>query len=203
MINILLIALYIACEIIANITASKPIEIFGLAAPGGIFIYALTFTLVDLINERFGKAGARHVVYAAFAVNVVWALYAQLIIVLPAPSFFAHQGAMELVLGSTPRIVAASLAAYLISSMIDIEVFRWWRSKVRGHKWGRVLASNGISTLVDSIVFVTLAFAGVLPLLPLILGQYVMKMAITGLSIPLVYLTKREGSSLTGAGSVG
>ncbi|MBI5472543.1 MAG: queuosine precursor transporter [Ignavibacteriae bacterium] len=192
MINTLLIALYIACEIIANITASKPIEVFGLSAPGGIFIYALTFTLVDLINDRLGKKEARHVVYAAFAANILLALYAQLIIALPAPAFFANQDAMEAVLGSTARIVAASLTAYLISSVIDIEIFGWWKSRVRGYKWGRVLVSNSVSTLVDSVVFVTLAFAGVLPLLPLIVGQYILKMAITCLSIPLIYATKER-----------
>ncbi len=197
MANILLIALYIACELIANTTASKPVEFFGLVAPGGIFIYALTFTLVDLINDRLGKRGARHVVYAAFGANIVWALYAKFIIALPSPPFFSHQEAFEIVLGSTPRIVAASLAAYLVSSMIDIEIFGWWKSNVRGQKWGRVLVSNAVSTLVDSVVFVTLAFAGTMPVVSLIVGQYVMKMGITCLSIPLIYLTKKEDASLT------
>jgi len=63
----LLIALYIACELIANITANKTITLLGMSAPGGVFIYAVTFTLIDLVNEHFGKEGARRVIYAAFA----------------------------------------------------------------------------------------------------------------------------------------
>ena len=68
---------------------------------------------------------------------------------------------------------------------------------MRGQKWGRVLVSNAVSTLVDSVVFVTLAFAGTMPVVSLIVGQYVMKMGITCLSIPLIYLTKKEDASLT------
>jgi queuosine precursor transporter len=185
----LLIALYIACELIANITANKPISLFGLSAPGGVFIYALTFTLIDLVNEHLGKAGARRVIYAAFAANILFALYSAFILVLPSPAFFRGQEAFAQVLGSTPRIVAASLLAYIVSSLIDVEVFDAWKRKFGGYKWARVLASNAVSTLIDSAIFVAAAFAGVLPLLPLILGQYLIKMGITVVSVPLIYAT--------------
>lgn len=190
----LLIALYVACELIANITANKPVEILGVSAPGGVFIYALTFTLIDLVNERLGKNGARTVVYSAFGANLLFALYATLIIHLPPPPFFTGQEAFATVLGATPRIVGASLAAYLVSSMVDIEVFAFWKRRVGSHAWARVMASNGVSTAVDSALFVVLAFAGSLPLIPLILGQYAIKMAVTVVSVPLIYLA-RAGAS--------
>jgi queuosine precursor transporter len=185
----LLIALYIACELIANITANKTITLLGMSAPGGVFIYALTFTLIDLVNEHFGKQGARRVIYAAFAANILFALYSAFIIVLPSPAFFTGQEAFARVLGSTPRIVAASLLAYIVSSLIDVEVFDTWKRKIGGYKWARVLASNAVSTAVDSSLFVALAFGGVLPLVPLIVGQYMFKMAITVVSVPLIYVT--------------
>jgi uncharacterized integral membrane protein (TIGR00697 family) len=187
---ILLIALYIACELIANITAGKPISLFGITAPGGVLIYALSFTLVDLINEHIGKAGARHVVYAAFAANLLFALYAMLVVALPSPAFFTGGDAFATVLGSTPRIVCASLVAYVVSSLIDVEVFAAWKQRVHGPKWLRVLVSNAISTAVDSAVFVTIAFAGKLPVLPLIAGQYGIKMGVTFASLPLIYATR-------------
>ncbi|MEK7847782.1 MAG: queuosine precursor transporter [Chloroflexota bacterium] len=193
---ILLTGLYIACGLIANITAAKPVSVAGITVPAAVFIYALTFTLVDLINERLGKAGARKVVYTAFAANLLLAGYIQLAIALPPASFYQGQEAFRSVLGSTPRIVAASLLAYIISSLIDIEVFAWWRQRVGRHRWARVLASNAMSTLVDSVVFITSAFAGVFPVVPLIRGQYIVKMAVTVVSIPLIYLIRsraREG----------
>ncbi len=186
----LLIALYIACELIANITASKPVDLFGFVAPGGVFIYAITFTLIDLVNERMGKQGAQKVVLAAFAANTLLALYSMFIILLPSPGYFTNQTAIAAVLGSTPRIVAASLLAYLISSLIDVEIFAAWKRRVGGRKWARVIVSNAVSTAVDSALFVTVAFAGSMPLLPLIAGQYLIKMVVTIVSVPLIYASK-------------
>ena len=64
------------------------------------------------------------------------------------------------------------------------------RRRIGGYKWARVLASNAVSTAVDSSLFVAAAFAGVLPLMPLIIGQYLIKMAITVVSVPLIYATQ-------------
>jgi queuosine precursor transporter len=183
----LLIALYVACELIANVTAGRVVDVWGFTAPGGVFIYALTFTLVDLLNERMGKAGARHVVVAAFAANLLLALYVTLVLALPSPSFFLDGRAYATALGGTPRIIGASLTAYIISSMLDVEVFALWREKVGGPPWMRVLVSNSVSTGLDSVIFVAMAFAGSLPLTGLIAGQYAIKMAMTFLSLPLIY----------------
>ncbi len=183
----LLIGLYVTCEIIANVTASKPVALAGIVVPAAVFIYALTFTLIDLVNERFGKQGARYVIYTAFTANLLLAAYIRWAIWLPPAPFYKGQEAFAAVLGSTPRIVAASLIAYLISSLIDTEVFAWWRAHVGGYRWLRVLTSNAVSTFVDSATFITLAFWGVFPVWPLIEGQYLIKMGVTLVSIPLIY----------------
>ena len=190
----LLIALYVACELIANVTAGRTVDVWGFAAPGGVFVYALSFTLIDLLNERMGKSGARHVVAAAFAANLLLALYTTLVLALPAPLFFQEGDAYATVLGGTPRIVGASLTAYLLSSLLDVEVFAFWRERVGGPRWMRVLVSNGISTGLDSAVFVAIAFYGSLPVIPLIAGQYAVKMAVTVVSLPLIYATGRAPS---------
>ena len=186
----ILIGLYIACELIANVTASKPIQLGGLVVPAAIFIYTLTFTLIDLINESLGKQGVQKVILAAFIANILLAAYIQLAVLLPPASFYSGQEAFAGVLGSTPRIVFASLIAYLISSLIDAEIFAFWKTRIRGPKWVRVLVSNAISTGVDSMAFITVAFHGVMPIWILIKGQYVVKMAITMVSLPRIYLVK-------------
>jgi hypothetical protein len=208
----LVIGLYVACELIANVTAVKPVVVglpgplAGLArilpsadgdlvVPAGVYIYALTFTLLDLVNERLGRTGARQVIATAFGANLLLAGYAQLTVWAPAPAFFDGQAAVARVLGATPRIVVASLVAYLVSALIDAEVFLWWRTRVGGFRWLRVLVSNAVSTGLDSILFVTLAFAGVLPLAPLIVGQYLVKMAVTLVSLPLIYWIRAAAGS--------
>ncbi len=188
--DILVIGLYVASELIANVTASKPVAVAGVVVPAAVFIYALTFTLIDLVNERFGKRGARYVVYTAFSANVLLAAYIQFAIWLPSAPFYHHQEAFASILGSTPRVVIASLTAYLISSLVDTEIFAWWRAHVGRYRWLRVLASNTVSTFVDSVTFITLAFWGIFPVWPLIKGQYAVKMAVTFVSIPLIYMVR-------------
>src|SRR4030043_1470873 len=191
--RIILIGLYIACELIANVTASKPVQLGGMVVPAAIFIYTLTFTLIDLINESLGKEGARKVILTAFLANLLLAAYVQLAVILPPAAFYSGQEAFSVVLGRPPRIVFASLTAYLISSLIDAEIFSFWRARVQRLKWTRVLVSNAISTWVDSVIFITLAFYGTMPVWILIKGQYIVKMAITLLSLPLIYLVKSSG----------
>jgi len=191
--TILIVSLYIACELIANTTAGKPVTLpGGITVPAAVFIYALTFTLIDLVNDRLGKQGARYVVYAAFLANLLLAAYIQFAIWLPPAPFYGEdaQTAFAGVLGSTWRIVAASLIAYLVSTLIDVQVFAWWRERVGRYRWARVLLSNSVSTLIDSAVFITIAFLGVMPVLPLIAGQYAVKMVVTLVSIPLIYTVK-------------
>jgi uncharacterized integral membrane protein (TIGR00697 family) len=189
----LIVGLYVACELIANVTASTPIILSeGFAVPGGVFIYALTFTLLDLANERLGKQGAKRMVYAAFAANVLLAGYVHLVSVLARNPNLSWNGVPP-ALVAAPRIVAASLAAYLVASLVDVQIFAWWRERVRG-------PSNSVSTLIDSVVFIGIAFGLVVSraevsIIPaLIVGQYAVKMGITAISLPLIY-TIRGGTS--------
>ncbi|HQO62713.1 MAG TPA: queuosine precursor transporter [Syntrophorhabdus sp.] len=192
--GLIFVCLYVACEIIANVTAGRPVSLFGIVVPSAVFVYTLTFTLVDVIHEIYGKDGSRKVILGAFCANILLAIYAYLVIHLPAPAFFLDVKSYETVFGATPRIVFASLTAYLISSMVDVEIYHLWKNRVKKAKWSRVLASNTVSTLADSCIFITIAFAGVMPILPLIAGQYLVKMVITVLSLPLIYTSGFRGS---------
>lgn len=205
-----LIGLYVACEVIANISAGKITQFGPFTVPAAIYIFALSFTLIDLINEALGKHGARRVVIAGVAANCALALYSLLVVALPAPPWFAHAQSFRDVFGLAPRIVAASLIAALISGLLDVELFARLRRRVNAG-W-RVVASNALSTLTDSVLFILLAFAGA-PNMPsgvlairalalLILGQYVVKMLVTAVSVPLIY-TVHAVTSVEGANGAG
>lgn len=96
--------LYVACELIANVTVSKPVQLGGIIVPAAIFISTLTFTLIDLINESLGKQGAQKVIGAAFIANLLLAVHSHLALVLPSPSFYPGQEAFAGVSGSLRRI---------------------------------------------------------------------------------------------------
>ncbi|MDK2824190.1 MAG: queuosine precursor transporter [Clostridia bacterium] len=185
---VFLVTLYVACELIANITAGKLTLIGEFVVPAAVYIFTVSYTLLDLINRTLGKEEAQRVVKGAFLANVLLALYVTFAIYLPSPGFWQGQEAFVKTLANTPRITLASLTAYYISSNVDIILYHLLKDKVVF--WVRILASNSVSLLVDTLVFITLAFAGLMPLLTLIKGQYLIKLATTIVTIPLIYLTK-------------
>lgn len=181
-----LVGTYLACELVANITAGKITVLGPFTIPVASYVFALAYTLLDLINYALGAQETRRVVTTGFLANAILAGYSLLTVYLPPAPFWEGQEAYRRVLGSTPRVVVASLVAYLVSSHLDVSTYAWLSKRMA--PWGRVLLSNAIGLAVDTLLFVTIAFYGQLPLRPIITGQYAVKMAVTVVSIPLIYL---------------
>ncbi len=181
---------FVGLLVVSNIIASKIIMVAGLVGPAAVICYSLTFALTDTIAELWGKERTKLVVKFGFLVSIISAIFIRLAIVMPAAPFWGDQEAYNLILGSNLRIVAASLLAYLISQYHDIWAFMFWKNITKGkHLWLRNNLSTGASQLIDTVVFITLAFAGMgIPLLPMIIGQYVIKIAIAVVDTPIVYL---------------
>jgi queuosine precursor transporter len=190
--TIIVVSLYLLAQIIADVTAFKMVEVFGFTVPAAVFIYALTFTNRDLAHKQLGYKSTITLVWAAAIVNVLMAAYFIFTIYLPSPVWFEHSEAYALVLGIVPRIVAASITAELFAQLLDTVVYqKWWERFPKAPQWTRVLVSNAFAIPLDSLVFVFIAFYGNMPMLALwavVLGQMVMKMAITIVSLPLIYV---------------
>lgn len=192
--------LYCAAVVTANILATKLFALpFGLAAPGGVFAFAVTFLLGDVVNEIWGPQRASQLVWFGFIAALLSLAISELVRVLPPAPAWPHQEAYEAVLGSVPRIVLASIVAYLVSQLHDVWAFDWWRRLTAGrHLWLRNNASTIVSQLLDSAVFIGVAFAGVLPpatLASVALAQYLVKFVLALADTPfiyaLVYLVRR------------
>lgn len=185
---IVLTAGYLLCQIIADVTASKMVDLFGIYVPAAVFIYALTFTLRDVVHKQLGKQQAVFMVLTAGVVNVLMAAYFMLTVALKPAPFWQNQEAYNLILGVVPRVVGASILAEMISELIDTEVYHRIKHLA---PWKRVLGSNAVSLPIDSLIFVSVAFAGTMPVTALIsvmLGQILLKSIITVISIPLIYV---------------
>lgn len=201
LVPLILTAGYIMLQMTADVTAAKMItlSIFGLAVslPAGSFIYAFTFTWRDMIHKKLGRNAARIIIILAALTNIAMALYFVFVIKLPFPTWWVGQEAIAFVLGQVPRIVLASIAAELVSELLDTELYHFWVRKVTTkYQWSRVLWSNLWSGPVDSLIFGTIAFGGVLPLAALaqiIVGQVVVKWGITLISLPGIYFTPGRG----------
>jgi uncharacterized integral membrane protein (TIGR00697 family) len=191
---IAVVALYISFQIFSDILAIKVASLFGIAFTVGTIIYPFTFTLRDMVHKILGKKGARQVVIWAGVLNLLMVGLFQLAILLPPDSHWGIQNEFSIVLGSVWRIVVASILAEIISQLIDTEAYSFYVNKItKKYQWGRVLFSNFFASPVDSMVFVFVAFLGILPMSVLwtMIGvQIVVKWLMAIISIPGIYLVK-------------
>lgn len=185
----MLACIYSGSLVLAAVMASKIIAVGRLVVPAGVLAYCLTFLITDVISEIWGKERAQTVVMGGFITLVLVFLLTGISILWPPASFWPHQKAYETILGSSARIMVASLTAYLFSQYHDVWAFHFWK-RVTSDRflWLRNNASTIVSQLLDSVVFITIAFYGSMPLVPLILGQWVVKVGIAALDTPFVYL---------------
>lgn len=207
---IVLAAVFVAALVTAQLTAAKvlafelpfalPVTGAELALPGAALAYALTFLASDCYTELYGKRAAQVLVNVAFAMNfLVLALLWSTILAPGADPGFA--ATFEAALAPAANIVAASLLAYVVSQNYDVVVFHAIRERTDGaHLWLRNVVSTGTSQALDTVIFVGVAFwilpqyAGLGPQLPgnvvvsLIVGQYLLKLAIALVDTPFVYL---------------
>jgi len=186
---IILTALFSASLVAASILASKIITIFGIFVPAGILAYSITFIITDTASEIYGKKTADTLVFSGFTALLLTFVLMQISIVLPSAPFWDNQQAYASVAGSTSRIILASLLAYLVSQHHDVWLFHLIKNKTNGkHLWLRNNASTAVSQFLDSAIFITIAFYGVMPLWPLIFGQWAVKLIIAIVDTPIVYL---------------
>jgi uncharacterized integral membrane protein (TIGR00697 family) len=191
-----LVAAYVALTLIAGIVAGKTVAFdFGftiLFAPGGVLVFAVTFLVTDIVNERFGREETERMVLLALLAQAGLVAFTYLALhATPAP-FFTNQAAFEAVLGTMPRIALAGLASFFLSEMLDARLFSWIRARTGdSHLWIRNAFSSLPSMALDSAAFVMLAFFGTMPLLPLIIGLAATKWLVGLMDIPFMYLARR------------
>ena len=190
-----LAALFITSLLVSNIIAGKLFILGRFVLPAAVFAYPVTFVITDTVSEVWGKEEANNIVWLGFIMNLVMTAFLYLGRVLPPAPFWENQAAYEAVLGSVPRIVAASMVAYLVSQFHDVWAFLFWRRVTGGrHLWLRNNLSTMASQLLDSVIFITLAFAGTVEgmvLINMIAGQYLVKLVLALADTPFCYLTVR------------
>lgn len=185
------IALVSALVVMANIFANKIVQFGPFTVPAGVVVFSMTFFITDLISEKWGKKEAQQAVWAGFYSNLMLLVSIYTVIYWP-PAVFAIEFSemFSKVLALTPRIAVAGFITYLVSQHHDIWAFHFWKNKTKGkHLWLRNNASTITSQLIDSVLFITIAFYGVFPILPLILGQWVVKIIIALVDTPFLYVT--------------
>ena len=151
---------FVTALVVSNIIAVKLVEISGQIFPAGLVIFPLSYLLGDVLTEVYGIRSARRVIWLGFACNLLALGAIQAAIHLPAldPEF---QVQFEAVLGTTWRLFLASLAAYIVGELANAYVLAYMKGATRGRwLWTRTIGSTIVGEGLDSLIFVTIAFAG-------------------------------------------
>lgn len=190
--------------VLANILAAKlitvPIPVMGaVAVPAGFIAFGLAFLASDLLVEYFGESEAADVLWAT--VGMLLLAYGLIWVAIAMPSaVFYDATAFDRVLGASAAVSIASVITIALSQRFDVWLFARLREWTDGrHRWIRNCVSTGTSQAVDTVVFITLAFAvfpwlqGGSPLLGMalattIVGQYLAKLVVAAADTPVFYL---------------
>jgi uncharacterized integral membrane protein (TIGR00697 family) len=195
--SILVTSAYIAAQILSDITSLKIVEFLGLSVDAGTLIYPLTFTLRDLVHKVLGRKGARILIVAAGAINLLMAGLFWVVSRLPYDEAVGPQPDWDGVLSPVWRIVIASILAEVFAELTDTEIYHLWVTRVtRRFQWLRVLTSNAVSVPLDSLIFVWIAFGGVFQagsVWEIFWSNVLIKGAFTLITLPTIYLVREGG----------
>ena len=199
---LIIACLFVTCLVTANIIAVKLAVIFGLVLPAAVVIFPVSYILGDVLTEVYGFARARQVIWLGFACNVLAVMAIAVAGALPAAGFWDGNEAFAQILGQTPRILLASFLAYLLGEFANAYVLARLKVATEGrHLWLRTIGSTVIGQALDSAIFMTVAFAGIIPaeaLLGAAVTQWLFKSAYEAAATPVTYLVvgwlkRREG----------
>ena len=166
--QLILTIVFVVSLLISNIITAKQVLLpFNITMTGAVFIFPITYILSDLFSEVYGYRWSRITCYIAFACNLFMVIVFALVINTPAPSYWLNQEAFATVLGSTPRTLIASLLALLLGDLVNDKVFRRMKqnhlNEIKGFGF-RAILSSLMGELVDSLVFLPIAFLGEMPI---------------------------------------
>jgi len=199
---VIIVALFVTCLITANITAVKLVNLYGFILPAAILIFPLSYIIGDVLTEVYGYRQARRVIWLGFFCNFIAVAAIWLGQVLPAASFWDAQEAYKRILGYTPRLLFASFLAYLVGEFANAFVLAKMKIATGGRwLWLRTIGSTLVGQGLDSLVFITLAFVGTVPLAALVLtivtqwlAKSIYEAAVTPLTYAVVnFLKRKEG----------
>lgn len=194
-IQLILTLVFVVSLLVSNVITSKQVLLpFDIVMTGAVFIFPITYILSDVFSEVYGYRWSRLTAYMAFAANLFMVIVFSLVIVTPAPSFWTHQEAFQTVLGNTPRILVASLSAFMIGDFINDRVFKKMKEKHptdhKGFGW-RAIISSFAGEVVDSLIFLPIAFLGQMPINDLVVMLITQVFIKTGYEIVILPITHK------------
>lgn len=193
---------FVSVLLISNVASTKILDFGYFTFDGGTLLFPLSYIFGDILTEVYGYKRSKGVIWLGFFMALLMSVVFIVVGKLPPAPDWGNQAAYDAILGLTPRIVCASLVAYFLGSFSNSFILAKMKTWTAGKwLWTRTIGSTIVGELVDSTLFILIAFFGVFPsslLLTLIVSNYVFKTAVEVLFTPLTYkvvkfLKEKEG----------
>ena len=192
---LLMAVLFSVCLIASNLFATKVISLWGINLPGAVIIFPVSYILNDCICEVWGYRKSMLVIWTAFAMNLFVVLVGQLIVWLPAASFWDGAPHFDYMFNMAPRVVGASLLAFLAGSHLNSLVLSKMKIADSGRHFGvRAILSSVAGELLDSLIFMPIAFWGspIKSLALMMLAQVSFKVCYEIIILPVTAMVVRK-----------
>jgi uncharacterized integral membrane protein (TIGR00697 family) len=187
----LIMALFVAVLLISNIASTKILRLGPFTFDGGTLLFPISYIFGDILTEVYGYRRSRRVIWVGFGCAALMASVLAIVGALPPAEGWEYQDAYEAILGTTPRIVLASLIAYFAGEFSNSYTLARMKVLTRGRwLWTRTIGSTLVGQGVDTLLFVTIAFAGTLPwplFWSIIVSNYVFKVGLEAAMTPITY----------------
>jgi uncharacterized integral membrane protein (TIGR00697 family) len=191
----ILLGLFVASLVAANLLGGKITTILGISVSVGIFAYPLSFLVTDMIEEVFGKQKTKRFILAGFSALVLVLILTLISVAMPAADRYPYNEAYVTIFNSSIRMIIASFVAFLLSQFHDIWAFNFWKKKTKGRLlWLRNNLSTMVSQFIDTTIFMFIAFYGITPkfttafIFSLIIPYWIFKIVFALIDTPFVYL---------------
>jgi hypothetical protein len=185
------VAVFCALLLISNIGAVKLIQIGPLVFDGGAILFPMTYIISDILAEIYGFKNSRRAIYTAMVMQAVAALSFWLVTSLPPAPGWNNESAYDSVVGFVPRIVLASLCAFVVGELLNALVLVKLKQRTKEPKlWLRLIGSTVVGEFADTLVFCTVAFFGVIAggeFINYVITGYLYKTGIEVLMLPITY----------------
>lgn len=189
---LIITVVYVTCLLLSNLVAGKMWAVTGnITLPAAVILFPLTYIFGDIFTEVYGFKNARIIIWLGFACSFFAVGVYMITIGLPHPDFWTNQEAYATVLGTTPRVAAASFIGYLFGEFSNSMVLSKLKVMTGGKKlWVRTILSTLVGEGFDSVIFVTVSFWGTMEnatLLQMIIFQYLFKVCYEIIFTPATY----------------
>lgn len=187
----IIMALFVAVLLISNVASTKILALWKFDFDGGTLLFPLAYIFGDILTEVYGYRKSRRVIWTGFGCAFLMSAVLMIVGALKPSAGWENQAAYEAILGLTPRIVLASLVAYFAGEFSNSYVLAKMKILTRGRwLWMRTIGSTLVGEGLDTVLFILIAFWGVLPgglLLAVFVSNYIFKCGVEILMTPVTY----------------